>query len=450
MIETLTKAVPTAVAPMSQPITDALVIDCGDPAARVCTDLWADNTPGSVERIALRDFQSQGEAIAAVVFVGKPTLAASQRIRAALGNQSWSKLCFVVDCSAYFGSNAAVRAECELLEHFAAAKPGIIRTGFVEQCRTFRRRLAEWSLVGGQRATFVDAAELVACVRNELNHPESRTVALLGESRTWFQQAKSAGGATKVVGGLVRYSGLGLGVRAVTKTAGRFSKRWRKLDFSTIRPTSEEELLTLCGSHNFRHLAICGYNNGVNHFGWKNPGRTVVPTTETGRNIEVDGDTLIVDAGLTLKTCIDELAANDKEFYVVPNYSYIGIGTTFFVPVHGSGSEVSTMGDTIEWVRLFDPETQQIIEAERGDELFEESMYNMRSGLVLLQLRFRVRPRAEYFARKYEVESPTAEEVWSLFDDPKRPTSKFARTPPPATRFRSPSITPARPTPAIV
>ena len=65
---------------------------------------------------------------------------------------------------------------------------------------------------------------------------------------------------------------------------------------------------------------------------------------------------------------LDFLAGNHQELYVVPNYSYVCLGTSFFVPIHGSAVDYSTVADTICRVVLYDPDSDRIISAARDDD----------------------------------------------------------------------------------
>ena len=223
----------------------------------------------------------------------------------------------------------------------------------------------------------------------------------------------------------------------------------RQVDFLTLRPRTVREMICLYNRHNCRDIQLAGYNNGVNHFGWKFPDKTVVLTTglpgktqlsdasmldiearlratglfgETNSRTDIDisdsRNHFTVDAGLTLKHCIQALNRHDREFYVVPNYSWISMGTLFFVPVHGSGSHVSTLGDTIEDVLLYDGESEQFIFARRGDRLFRDAMYDTSRHRLLLRLTLRVKPKSVYSVRQETLENPSAEDILRVFEDP--------------------------------
>jgi hypothetical protein len=185
----------------------------------------------------------------------------------------------------------------------------------------------------------------------------------------------------------------------------------------TLEPSTIRELLTLYNPHNRRHLAIAGYNTGVTHFGWKYPGCTVIKTIGCGKRIRIHGSSVEVDAGLTLKHVVSRLSRAGCELFVLPNYSYVSMGTTYFVPVHGSGSEVSTLGDTIEIVLLYDPVTDRIVRLKRSDARFGRYMYNSGSGALALRLRLRTRDKSRYFVQRTRLEDPSAAEVWRLFSD---------------------------------
>jgi hypothetical protein len=142
--------------------------------------------------------------------------------------------------------------------------------------------------------------------------------------------------------------------------------------------------------------------------------------TNSGQDVDIGtiGTHFTVDAGLTLKHCIQELNRHDREFYVVPNYSWISMGTLFFVPVHGSGSQVSTLGDTIEEVLLYDGESEEFIFARRGDRLFRDAMYDTSRHRLLLRLTLRVKPKSVYSVRQETLDNPSAEDILKVFEDP--------------------------------
>jgi hypothetical protein len=201
-----------------------------------------------------------------------------------------------------------------------------------------------------------------------------------------------------------------------------WNRDWRKRlqgwRASTLDPLTVAELLAVYHPWNRSKVAIAGYNTGVTHFGWRFPGRTVVRTVKSGRLIRVGPETVTVDAGVLLINAISELATLGKEFFVVPNYSYITLGTAFMVPVHGSGSHVATLGETIERALIYDPHQDRIVLLRRGSAEFARMLYRPDSGILVLRLRFRIRNRSRYFVNESTIAGPTAEQIWNTFADP--------------------------------
>jgi hypothetical protein len=133
--------------------------------------------------------------------------------------------------------------------------------------------------------------------------------------------------------------------------------------------------------------------------------------------VRIGETTVTVDAGVLLKRVREELAGRGKELYVVPNYSYISMGTTFIVPIHGSGSEVSTLGDTIDQALVFDPASNRIVRIRRGEERFARLMYNPQSGVLVLRLRFRIRDKSRYFVKRSRLDAPGPSDIWRTLSD---------------------------------
>ena len=356
----------------------------------------------------------------------------AEQLRAA----PFARVVFVTGCSIHFADHAAAELEQHVDKEFdhSSVQYSIVRTHNVQGVQT---ALSSWVkrlswiaplLNDSLRSTFPTLLEFTECLSGEFSREDvtqRRAVTLLGRNESWrhvLSKAKAHGLATTVLTSislLGSYLGLGIGLRILFRSILQFGRpSWQAVNFQSITPKSENELLSLCQQYNQSHIQVCGYNNGVNHFGWKFPNQTVIPTTQSGSILEVDGDHLQVDAGVTLKTAIAALSVVGKQFYVVPNFSYIAMGTAFFVPVHGSGSQVSTLGDTIQWVRLFDPKTGQCAEARRGEPLFDETMYNPGRGLVLLQLIFTVCESTDFYVQQSELTNPTAQDVWNVFQDP--------------------------------
>ena len=128
---------------------------------------------------------------------------------------------------------------------------------------------------------------------------------------------------------------------------------------------------------------------------------------------------LKADSGATVRKALDFLARSNQELYVVPNYSYVCLGTSFFVPIHGSAVDYSTVADTICRVVLYDPDSDRIISAARDDTAFREHVYNQQSRAVLLRLYILAKAKSRYFVRRETLEKPSAAELSAALSDPR-------------------------------
>jgi len=344
------------------------------------------------------------------------------------------RTCLVGSSRAHFGDAAYQRMEDDAVKSFRAAANGVVvlRAGNVRAAaspRSLQRRLLAplYPLLTLRfRSCFLSRHELFEAVEDLLGRPlaKSRTVTLLGENRPLRDVA-----AESVVPGLhsavVSTFAHMLGMLFIGQVVGfvfallalRFTPL-RRFQCDTLEPTTVDELLCLYNPYNRRHVALAGYNTGVKHFGWQYPGRTVVKTTGCGRRVRVRDSSVVIDAGVTIKRVVGELNRVDRQLYVVPNYSYVSLGTAFFVPIHGSASDVSTLGETIERVLIYDPAIDRIVSIARGEAAFERYMYDPQSGILVLRLTLRIRSQLRYFKQTAELNSPTAAEVWQLFADP--------------------------------
>jgi hypothetical protein len=304
------------------------------------------------------------------------------------------------------------------------------------------------------------SSQAASCEESSDSEPNSRFrsirhLTILGVRRSWKsvlavhttdQHADEAESLLSILCGRL---GVQWFIAVLIRVLIRLVPSARQVDFLTLKPRAVREMISLYNRHNCRDIQLAGYNNGVNHFGWKFPDKTVVLTTALPGKTQLSDASMLdlearlrasglfretnsrsddgsassgthftVDAGLTLKHCIQELNRHDREFYVVPNYSWISMGTLFFVPVHGSGSHVSTLGDTIEDVLLYDGESEQFIFARRGDRLFRDAMYDTSRHRLLLRLTLRVKPKSVYSVRQETLENPSAEDILRVFEDP--------------------------------
>jgi len=344
------------------------------------------------------------------------------------------RTCLIGSFRAHFRDAAYQRMEDDAVRLFRSAAPNryvVLRIGNIGAGSSLSLRQRALSplyplLSLRLRSCFLDRDELFEAIEELLRgRPRrSRVVTLLGENRSWREVA-----AANVAPGF--YSSIAstfawlLSLLLIGRLAGLvvafLARRYpalRRLMCDTLEPATTDELLSLYNPYNRRHVALAGYNTGVTHFGWKYPGRTVVKTTRCGRRVRVRDSSVVVDAGVTIKRVVAELNRVDRQLYVVPNYSYVSLGTTFFVPIHGSASDVSTLGDTIERVLLYDPAIDRIVSISRGETAFERLMYAPHSGILVLRLTLRTRSQLRYFKQTTELNSPTAAAVWQLFADP--------------------------------
>ncbi len=379
--------------------------------------------------------------------------------------------CIVVvqSLSLHFGDPTANSLEALLQESLKphVSSLTVIRTGFVTSPSSgtsqWLRRLngLHRLLPARMTSTFVDGEKLFSVIDEEVHQaseswesrgPSSnidddcRGITILGQRRPWRDVAatfQSFGVLQRVLTAsapVLSLIGAPWLIFFAILLAGKVFPSLRQLHFHTLKPRSVRELISVYNRHNCSDVQIAGYNNGVNHFGWTYPHKTVVLTTSipgdvhfaalrsstlqtsetsasTTSTLESQAALVTVDSGLTLNHCIRELNKTDREFYVVPNYSWISMGTLFFVPVHGSGSRVSTLGDTIEHVLLYDGESERFVEAHRGDGIFRDAMYNRDRRWLLLKLSLRVKLKSKYFVRRSQIENPSAEEIQNLFND---------------------------------
>jgi hypothetical protein len=255
--------------------------------------------------------------------------------------------------------------------------------------------------------------------------PRPRFFTLLGTNRPWREVlAEHRGrGIVSICMTLLCYLGALLGVGHMAAFAvgllARCLPALRCCQIGTLRPGSLAELLALYNPYNARHVQVVGYNNGVVHFGQHYPGKTVVSTVRCNR-VALAGPTILkADAGATVRRAMDLLGPAGLELPVVPNYSYVCLGTSFFVPIHGSAADFSTLANTITRVVLYDPHRDRLIAADSDQPAFRGHVYDMRSGVLLLRVYLRVRPRSPYFVEAQVVDDPSAAELLDALRDPR-------------------------------
>ncbi|WP_165074706.1 hypothetical protein [Paludisphaera rhizosphaerae] len=270
------------------------------------------------------------------------------------------------------------------------------------------------------RTCFVEADELLAAIEDEASGSSvdeksetpgrpldrrRREYTFLGGNVAWREMLARHRGhspvhnaATALAHGL-SWLLVGRLLAAALATASRWSPTARAWSVSTLKPRTMRELVSLCHRGNIDRVRVVGYNNGVHHFGHRHPGKTIVSTVRLRRTVHARPGVMKADSGATIRRAKDYLGGRGEELYVMPNYSYVALGTAFFVPIHGSAVDYATVADTILRVVLYDPDQDRIIVADRDDAAFRENVYNPRSRAVLLRLCLRTRPRSSYYVR---------------------------------------------------
>ena len=389
----------------------------------------------SVNSELVRDLTRSGCPLHAVVFAGSESDAESlslvRRVLSLANQNPVGRMLILTSSQVHYGdAHYADLERCIIAAvRSRVASLTILRTGFILSRSSWLGRshpTLRWltpCLSPSLTGTFVGEQRLNEVLDQEFATPQLdsvRTISLLGERRAWACVLRNCTGdhgeglaalSLRMMTLLCRWIGLQFVVSLVLALTARYFPAARPLVQSTLQPTSNAELLSLCNRHNARHVRIAGYNNGVNHFGWHFPQKTVVQTTGIRTTPRIRNGAVRVGSGRTLKDCIQALNKTGQELFVVPNYSYISVGTAFFVPVHGSGCDVSTLGDTIDHVLLYDTEREQFIRARRGEPAFQDAMYHRSGRHILLRLVLRVRPKAQYLMTRTTLLQPTHQQL---------------------------------------
>ncbi len=441
--------IPHSAFPLS-PCLDVLVAGFGDPAA---TDYAAYVRHQQDDcRMQMADLSDQsatctlrsaiGPARAIVLFLN-PWL--SERDRRALdyllqcsGQWGTEFIGVVSTFRAHLGDEGATEAEAHVLAlaEGLRARTVVFRPGHVVSHRSratvlLRRFGFLYPLVPRRlRSCCLDGDELFAAIEAERRGANdnsrsrrTRTYTLLGPNRPW-RDVLAQHRATGLVSACLTAASALLALLLVGHLAAliltflaRRRPALRRWNFDTLRPRSIEELLALYNKYNYRRVKVVGYNNGVIHFGHRYPGRTVVSTVHCNRVAHAGADILKADCGTTVRRALDFLAGHGQELPVVPNYSYVCLGTAFFVPIHGSASDFSTVADTITRVVLYDPVSDRLIAANRDEPAFREYVFNLQADVLLLRLYVRVKPRSRYYIHRETLKYPASGELLSALLD---------------------------------
>jgi hypothetical protein len=344
-------------------------------------------------------------------------------------------VCLVSSFRVHFGDRRATRIEEWAVNQLRGFRGRVVvfRPGFINSpCSRLSERLRKLrilaSVVPGRfQSCCVEGDELFAAIEQELKRPDSRkrrTFTLLGSNQPW-KDLLARKSAEKPPPVFARLAALLLRLLLLGQLAGLlfdFFTRWfpelRVWNFDTLRPHSVRELLALYNKYNYRYVKIVGYNNGVIHFGQRYPGKTILSTVGCNRVARLRGDLARFDGGVTIRQAMEMLRAQGKELHVVPNYSYVSMGTAYFIPIHGSASKYCTVAETIENVVLYDPFEDRFFAASRPDAAFGHYMYNLSADVLLLQLTVKVKEKTRYYMKMQKLANLSSRQVWDFFQDP--------------------------------
>jgi hypothetical protein len=342
-------------------------------------------------------------------------------------------VCIISTFLVHFGDRAAARAEALVLERLrgSSARVVVLRPSHVLSRHSplggFLRRSWLWFplLPARLRSCCVEGDELFAVIDQELVGPgrQGRTYTLLGANRPWRERLLE-NKKGRLARACVAFTRILLPLTLIRFVAGLFlafaarrSPRLQPWHLETMRPGSIRELLTLYNKHNYPHVKVVGYNNGVVHFNQQHPAKTVVSTVRCNRVARVKGQVAEFDAGVTVRQAMDVLRPFGKELHVLPNYSYVSLGTAYFIPIHGSAGTFSTIAEAIEKVVVYDPAEDRFVLAKRGEPAFGRYLYNLTAEVLLLRLTLQTKDKSRYYVRQLQSANPTNQEILGYFHD---------------------------------
>jgi hypothetical protein len=385
---------------------------------------------------ALKTIAEQGRPRGLVVFLGSRS---SDRDRAALDDlldraREWQTefIAVVSSYRAHLGGRDTIEAEEHVLARTRelSARTVIFRPGEVLSSRAsvlLRRFGFCYPLLPGRlRGCCINTDELYAAIEAERQASgpcQSRVLTLLGPNRPWrdlLREHRATGVWSRCLVVVCAVLSLLLIGHLASLVVALLARRWpllRRWRLDTLRPGSFEELLALYNPYNYRHVKVVGYNNGVVHFGHRYPGKSIVSTVRCNRIAHAGPGVLRADCGVTVRQALDFLAAAGQELPVVPNYSYVSLGTAFFVPIHGSAADFSTLADTITRAVLYDPVRDRTIDATRDDPDFRQYVYNLGADVLLLELYVQVRPRSRYYVRSETLHGLDSQDILLALQD---------------------------------
>jgi hypothetical protein len=343
-------------------------------------------------------------------------------------------VCLISSFRVHFEDTDASRAEqwaVKRLNHI----PGrvvVIRPGFINSPTSVLR--GHWrmfhflSLVlpSHFKGCCLEGNLLFEAIERELNSKDSRkrrTFTLLGPNRSW-REFFDLQGDQRPMPAFSRTCALILRFLLLGWLAGLFFHlfawwipRLRIWNFDTLRPASIQDLLTFYNKYNYQNVKVVGYNNGVRHFGQRYPGKTILSTVRCNRVAHLRDERARFDCGVTIRQAREFLISKDKDLHVVPNYSYVSLATAYFVPIHGSASEYSTLAETIEDVLLYDPKEDTFLKPARTDVEFGHHMYQVATHVLLIQLTLKTKSKTHYYRKKRKLKNLSSRHVLDFFKD---------------------------------
>lgn len=345
-------------------------------------------------------------------------------------------ICVISSFRVHFGDRDAKAAEDFLVNRLVGAadrivviRPAYLLSPHSGVARRLRRLRFLAPLVPSRfRASCLEGEELFAAIDHELESRDLRrrvTYTLLGPNVPWKsllareRSEPPSGAMARALAAILQLLLIGQLLGLLFDFLVWMIPGLRPCSFDTLYPAGVQELLALYNKYNYRNVQIVGYNNGVVHFGHSYPGKTIVSTVRCNRLVRIQGSLARFDGGVTVRQAMQALRKEGKELYVIPNYTYVSMGTTYFVPIHGSANTYSTIGETIAKVLLYDPSSHRFIAAQRNDPQFGEYMYNMKANVLLLRLTVRVREKARYYVQCVELTKPSSAAILGYFHDEK-------------------------------
>ncbi len=331
----------------------------------------------------------------------------------------------------HFSSGEAIEIEETFLQHLEAAKCcGVIfRCGYILSDRSIaQKNLRRFAFVSPLipsrlRSCCVSGEEVFEAIDAERNSPlrHSRIITLLGPNRPWqelLQDYCSDNQMQILLRGfcfLLSFLLLDRLIAFLLSWSLELKLLSNSWNFNTLKPKSMGELLSLVNKYNFKYVKVVGYNNAVNHFGYNYPDKTVISTVNCHRIIRTADNIIKVDCGATILQTLDFLAEEQQELYSIPNYSYVSMGTAFFVPIHGNSLDYTITAEKIIKVVLYDPKEERFIVTSRGETTFQHYLFNTKSEIVLLRLYIQVKPKARYFLSQDKLSNPNSQTLLDAF-----------------------------------